>query len=82
MKNLEVLEVVRQGKVLDKPRGCLNGVYNVSLLKNKYLYLLVIQPCKRQTLVRRQFSVAYFHRERFFALRKILNDTKNVECDR
>lgn len=32
MKNSEVVEMVQRGQVLEKPKGCLNEIYNVSYL--------------------------------------------------
>lgn len=30
MKNSEVVDMVQRGQVLEKPKGCLNEIYNVS----------------------------------------------------
>lgn len=34
MKNSEVVEMVQRGQVLEKPKGCLNEIYNVRFLIN------------------------------------------------
>ncbi|XP_053599836.1 tyrosine-protein kinase Btk isoform X1 [Plodia interpunctella] len=37
MKNCEVVEMVQRGQVLDKPKGCLNEIYNVMRLCWRHL---------------------------------------------
>lgn len=41
LKNSEVVEMVQRGQVLEKPKGCLNEIYNVS----KLFYLSTPKSC-------------------------------------
>lgn len=46
MKNSEVADMVQKGQVLEKPKGCLNEIYNVSRLAyNLRICVYFIMDC-------------------------------------
>lgn len=36
LTNSEVVDKVQRGQVLEKPKGCINEIYNVSLFSDRY----------------------------------------------